>query len=232
MAEHFALCGARLWLVDIVPPAGSTFLNIDNLDGSLLGFSLLRTSDEKEVADFFRTEVMSTGLDVLVNNAGVGVFSPYSARTYSEFKSVLDTNLFGTFLMSRAAIEIMRKNSFGSIINIGSIYGSVSSDPSIYGDTPRINSEVYSASKAGVIQMSKYFAVHAGPFGVRVNTVSPGGVFLRQGQKFVESYIKKVPMGRMGTPADIVGIVAFLASDGASYITGQNISVDGGLTSW
>jgi 3-oxoacyl-[acyl-carrier protein] reductase len=231
-AKYFAKRGALLWLIDILEAEDSEHLDLNELGNSLLGFLKMKISDEKAVQDFFCTQVKKTGLEVLVNNAGIGIFSPYASRTYAEFNSVLETNLFGTFVMTKFAIDAMSEKKSGSIINIGSIYGTVSSDPSIYVDTPRLNSEVYSASKAGVIQLAKYFAVHSAWLGVRVNTVSPGGIFLKQGPGFLEKYIEKVPMGRMGTPEDVVGMIGFLASDEATYITGQNIMVDGGFTSW
>jgi NAD(P)-dependent dehydrogenase (short-subunit alcohol dehydrogenase family) len=95
-----------------------------------------------------------------------------------------------------------------------------------------MNSEIYSASKAAVIQLSRYFAVHCGEMGIRVNTVSPGGISSTQGPHFTSSYENKVPMKRMASPSDITGAVAFFASDDSSYITGQNLVVDGGFTAW
>ena len=126
----------------------------------------------------------------------------------------------------------MKSHGQGAIINIGSIYGVVSSDPRIYADCARMNSEVYSASKAAVIHMTKYFAVHAAPLGVRVNCVSPGGVFNNQGEGFVQNYAQRTPFNRMAKDQEICGAVIFLASGDADYISGQNIVVDGGFTAW
>ena len=111
-------------------------------------------------------------LDVLVNNAGIGVFTPYWERDYDEFMQVMSVNVGGTFLCTREALRLMRDQGQGAIINIGSIYGVVSSDPRIYTDCARMNSEAYSASKSAVIHMTKYFAVHAAQLGVRVNCVA------------------------------------------------------------
>ena len=116
-------------------------------------------------------------LDLLINNAGVGVFTPFEERTEIEFKNVMEVNLLGTFLMSQGSIKIMKKQNFGKIINIASIYGSTSSDERIYGDSGRNNSEVYSATKAGVISLTKYMAAHFGKFNIQTNSVSPGGIF-------------------------------------------------------
>ena len=120
----------------------------------------------------------------------------------------------------------------GCIINIGSIHGIVSGDPKIYTDCARKTSECYGASKAAIIHMTKYFAVHLAEFGIRVNCISPGGVFNNQGKEFVENYSIRTPMGRMANEDEIAATAIFLASDDSTYITGQNIAVDGGWTSW
>ena len=172
-------------------------------------------------------------LDVLINNAGIAVFGPFENRKFDDFMNVFLVNAGGTFLCTRAASWLMRESkTTGAIINIGSIYGVVSSDPRIYTDTPRYNSECYSGSKAAVIQMTKYFAVHLAPYGIRVNSISPGGVFNSQGDDFVRNYSQRTPLGRMATEDELTATALFLASDGASYITGQNIIVDGGWTAW
>ncbi|MEK6848762.1 MAG: SDR family oxidoreductase, partial [Nanoarchaeota archaeon] len=120
----------------------------------------------------------------------------------------------------------------GSIINIGSIYGQVSSDKRIYGDSKRNNSEVYSATKAGIIQFTKYLATHWAEYNIRVNCISPGGIFNNQKEFFVKNYINKVPLGRMANVTDINGALIFLASDASKYVTGQNLTIDGGFTIW
>lgn len=184
---------------------------------------------------------------ILVNNAGIGVYEPFLERSDNDFDRVLDVNLKGTFhciaafSKARAAISAgVTGPAAGSpqpsaIVNIGSIYGVVSSDPRIYTDCARMNSEVYSATKAGVIQMTRYFAVHLAAQGIRVNAVSPGGIYNPanpQGSDFVRNYTQRCPLGRMATVDDMVGPVLFLASPAASYVTGQNLTVDGGFTAW
>jgi len=184
-------------------------------------------------AAFSEIKARSGTLDVLINNAGIGVFEPWLERKFEDFMKVFRVNAGGTFLCTKAASLLMRDSKTkGSIINIGSIYGLGSSDPRIYGDTPRMNSECYTGSKAAIIAMTKYFAVHLAPFGIRVNCISPGGVFRQQGSSFVEQYSQRTPMGRMADESELAATAVFLASDGASYITGQNIGVDGGWTAW
>ena len=122
-----------------------------------------------------------------------------------------------------------------SIINIGSIFGVVSPDFRNYTDLPRKSPEIYGASKAGVIQMTKYFSVNLAERNIRVNCVSPGGIFNPknpQGKDFIDNYSFRVPMKRMAEEKEIVGAILYLASSAASYTTGQNILIDGGLTSW
>lgn len=223
--------GAKVWLVDKVQPGGDS-VQISGVEDAVVNRVQLDITNEEAVTDFFDKEVRTTGLDVLVNNAGVGVFSHFYDRTEEEFDEVFAVNVKGVFFMIRAALKYLAQSDSGSIINIGSVYGSVSSDPRIYSDTPRMNSEIYSASKAAVIQLSRYFAVHGAEMGVRVNTVSPGGISSNQGPEFIRNYENRVPMGRMASPSDIVGAVVFFASDDSRYITGQNLIVDGGFTAW
>ena len=141
-------------------------------------------------------------------------------------------NLLGTFLMCQSAIKWMKLRSAGKIVNVGSIYGVVSSDPRIYGTSRRNNSEVYSISKAGVIQLTKYMAAHFGHINIQTNSISPGGVYNRQSEDFVRNYESKTPTNRMANPEDLHSTLLFLLSTSSNYVNGQNIVVDGGFTSW
>jgi NAD(P)-dependent dehydrogenase (short-subunit alcohol dehydrogenase family) len=230
-AQSFAAEGAFLWLADI--STERLAIAAEQLPAAhLLGSLVMDVTQPESVVRAFEQIKAQGSLDVLVNNAGVGVFTPFWERDYSEFMWVMSVNAGGTFLCIREALNLMKNQGQGAIINIGSVYGVVSSDPRIYTDCSRMNSEVYSASKAAVIQMTKYFAVHAAPLGVRVNCVSPGGVFNHQGDDFVGNYSKRTPMSRMASDEDICGAVIFLATLEASYISGQNIVIDGGFTAW
>lgn len=182
---------------------------------------------------FVRIEQTCGGLDVLVNNAGIAVFTPFAQRTFDDFMRVFRVNAGGVFLCTQAASALMQKTGTqGVIVNIGSVYGVVSSDPSIYTDCARMNSECYSGSKAAIIQMTKYFAVHLASHGIRVNCLSPGGVFNAQGDDFVERYQHKTPLARMGSEEDMAQALLFLAAGASPYLTGQNMIVDGGFTAW
>ncbi|TSC87197.1 MAG: short-chain dehydrogenase [Parcubacteria group bacterium Gr01-1014_8] len=171
-------------------------------------------------------------VDVLVNCAGIGVYTSFESRTSDELDTVYAVNLKGTILCSKIFSAGMMKRKGGRIINIGSIYGITTPDFSMYGDSGRNSSEIYGATKAGIIQTTKYLAAYLAPHNILVNCVSPGGVFNRQKSFFVRRYKKRTPLQRMAAPDDLTGVIAFLASDEAAYITGQNIAVDGGFTIW
>ena len=189
----------------------------------------LDITEEESVHDFFSSV---DNLSVLINNAGIGVFTSFEDRTAKEFKKVMEVNLLGSFLMSQAAVKIMKKKGGGKIVNIASIYGSTSSDERIYGDSGRNNSEVYSATKAGVINMTKYMAAHFGKFNIQTNAISPGGIHNQQSIDFVRNYEYKTPMQRMGAVEDLLSTLHYLISDDTAYTNGQNISVDGGFLAW
>lgn len=189
----------------------------------------LDITDENAVHRFYDS---IEKVDVLINNAGIGVFAPFEDRTATEFKQVMNVNLLGTFLMSQGAIKLMKLQNSGKIINIGSIYGQISSDERIYGDSGRNNSEVYSATKAGIIQLTKYMAAHFGKYNIQTNCISPGGMYNNQSSEFVQNYQYKTPMGRMGVAEDLQSTLIYLISDNTNYVNGQNITVDGGFNVW
>lgn len=148
-----------------------------------------------------------------------------------SWKENVDMQLNSNFFICQQALEIMKKFETGSIVNLASIYGVVGNDFSVYENTDGMTSPAaYSAIKGGIINFTRYLASYYGKFKIRVNCVSPGGIFNHQHPKFVEQYVSRVPLKRMGKPEDIAPSVSFLLSDQASYITGQNIIVDGGWT--
>lgn len=205
-------------------------LKIDTIEfGPSVKPVLLDITDENAVSDFYNSV---TKLDLLINNAGIGVFTPFESRTAAEFRKVTDVNLLGTFLMSQAAVLIMKNQRSGKIVNIASIYGSVSSDERIYGQSGRNNSEVYSVTKAGVISLTKYMAAHFGRFNIQTNAISPGGIYNDQSPDFVKNYESKTPMGRMASPDDIVSTLSYLIDESTNYTNGQDIAVEGGFLSW
>jgi NAD(P)-dependent dehydrogenase (short-subunit alcohol dehydrogenase family) len=140
--------------------------------------------------------------------------------------------LNGYFLSCKQVANQMKKQRKGVIINLGSIYGTVGPDFSIYKGTNLTMPAAYSAIKGGINAFTRYFATYFGKYGIRANVVCPGGIFDNQPKEFVKNYEQKTPLNRMGVPDDVVGAVIFLASDAASYITGQVLMIDGGWTSW
>jgi NAD(P)-dependent dehydrogenase (short-subunit alcohol dehydrogenase family) len=180
---------------------------------------------------------------VLVNNAGIdqppdspGDRHPLHDLPIEQFRRMVEVNLLGTIQVIQVFGSQMAERGRGSIINIGSLYASVSPDPHFYdhlaGTLPFIKSPAYGASKAAVVNVSKFFATHWASRGVRVNTLSPGGVLAGQDAQFKAKYGARVPLGRMAEPEDLKGPLIFLASSASSYVTGHELRVDGGFTAW
>jgi NAD(P)-dependent dehydrogenase (short-subunit alcohol dehydrogenase family) len=168
---------------------------------------------------------------VLVNNAGIDQppDPDGAAPSDDDFLRVLDVNTRGTFVASQVFGAAMQRSGGGSIVNIGSLYASISPDPSFYSHIPGfVKPAAYGASKGGVVQLTKWLARHLAP--VRVNTLSPGGVRGGQDDEFLAKYSARVPLGRMAEPDDLVGPLLFLASDASRYVTGHELRVDGGFT--
>jgi len=147
-----------------------------------------------------------------------------------SWKSNVDMHLNGYFLCCQKVLEYMKNQKKGSFINISSIYGLVGPDFSVYEDTSMTMPAAYAAIKGGLVNFSRYLASYYGKYSLRVNCISPGGIWDHQPESFVELYNKKVPLQRMGTPSDIAPSVVFLLSDESSYISGHNLLVDGGWT--
>jgi NAD(P)-dependent dehydrogenase (short-subunit alcohol dehydrogenase family) len=171
---------------------------------------------------------------ILVNNAGVDQPPDAGARAvldHAEFLRVVDVNLAGAFNTTLVFGEAMVAARQGAIVNIGSLYASVAPDPSFYDHLDGfLKPPAYGASKAGLVQLTKYFARLWGPHGVRVNALSPGGVRGDQDPEFVRKYRARVALERMAEPDDLGEPLVFLASDAARYVTGHELRVDGGFT--
>jgi NAD(P)-dependent dehydrogenase (short-subunit alcohol dehydrogenase family) len=172
-------------------------------------------------------------LDGLVNNA-----YPRTKDWGDKFEEIkpaswranIDMQLNSYFVCSQEVLKIMSQQKSGSIVNIASIYGVVGNDFSLYEDFGGTSPAAYSAIKGGLINFTRYLASYYGKEGIRVNAVSPGGIIDNQHPSFIEKYESKVPLGRLGTPADIAPSVTFLLSDASKYITGHNLIIDGGWT--
>jgi len=211
--------------------------NEDHIKHENYKYFQLDITNKSEIRDIFE-EVFSkyTTIDILVNNAGVSTFKNSKDRTEDDLDFVIGVNLKGTFFCIQAYVSLLERNQHnGNIINTASHYGLISPDFRIYTDCNRRNSEIYGATKAGIIQMTKYFAVELAQKRIRVNSVSPGGIFNPdnpQGDDFINNYSDRTPLGRMANVKEITGAYIYLASDISSYTTGQNIIIDGGMSSW
>ncbi len=170
-------------------------------------------------------------------NASAATNGPFENYPEKLLDRVLDVNLKGTILACQVIGSAMAKAGRGSIINIGSIYGMVSPDQRLYAYREKKGGSffkpvTYSVSKAGILNLTRYLATYWAKCGVRVNTLTFGGVFNHQDKKFLKGYASRVPMGRMAREDEYNGAVVFLVSDASSYMTGANMVIDGGWTAW
>lgn len=173
-------------------------------------------------------------LDILVNNAGGSRRALLDEATLEDWRAVIDLNLTGPFLCSQAAARVMISQRRGKIINIASIYGVVGVDQRLYEQSPQMvpGSVPYTASKGGLVNLTRDMAVYLAPHGIQVNAISPGGFRARQDPEFLKRYCERTPAGRMGGADDLKGAIVFLASAASDYVTGHNLMVDGGWTAW
>lgn len=180
-------------------------------------------------------------LDVLVNNASSGLPGTIETATLSEFDQLYRVNVVASFCLIKTALPLLkeagrRTEGGASVVNIASMYGTVSPDPSVYGSSGADSPPYYGAAKGGLIQLTRYAACHLAPHRIRVNCISPGpfpaSQYLARDSQFYERLCAKVPMKRTGSPHEIQGPLLFLASDASSFVTGANLPVDGGWTSW
>jgi len=197
----------------------------------------VRETIAKIVLDFGR-------IDILHNNAASksddldAYFTKFEDYDLDEWQKIMSININGMFLIAQAVgVQMISQQSGGSIIQTASIYGVSGPDQRIYEGSRYLGRgintpAVYSVSKAAVIGLTKYLATYWAEKGIRVNTLTPGGVESGQNEEFKRRYSARVPLGRMAIASEMVGALIYLASDASSYVTGQNIIVDGGLNAW
>jgi NAD(P)-dependent dehydrogenase (short-subunit alcohol dehydrogenase family) len=178
------------------------------------------------------------GLDIAVHCAAYvgtnklsGWAVPFEQQSDEPWESVLRVNVTAAFAMVQEAREALSESGHGSVLFISSIYGLVGPDVRLYEGTSLGNPAAYGVSKGGLLQLMRYLATVCAPK-IRVNAISPGGVWRNQEDPFVQRYNERTPLGRMATEEDLKGAVAFLTSDLSAYVTGQNLAVDGGWTAW
>jgi len=178
------------------------------------------------------------GLSVLINNAAFlsnsdlqGWAVPFEQQSLETWRRALEVNLTAVFHLCQGLASLLRSSPGSCIINVASIYGHHGPDWSLYEGTSMGNPAAYGATKGGLIQLTRWLATTLAP-DVRVNGISPGGIYRNQPEVFVQRYNQRTPMARMATEDDFRGVVGFLASDLSSYVTGQVLQVDGGWSSW
>ena len=241
-----AEAGANVIVADVNEAAAVS--TAKNLKDS--GFSALAIQVDITQPDSVQKMVELAGdrfgtIDVLVNSAAIdpkfdpshpnsnnGAFEDYPLNLW---KQALDVNLTGAFLCSQAVVKSMLAQGSGSIINICSIYGLVGPDQRIYqqtGKPERFKPVYYSVTKAGILGLTHYLSTYFAGKGIRVNALTPGGIFNENDDEFVKNYTAHAVLGRMARKDEMNGALLFLASDASSYMTGSNLVVDGGWTAW
>ncbi len=228
---------------------GANLILLDHPDSDLMVFSErlkvlgihIDLGDESSVINAIDAAQKELGnFDVVINNAAAtteylktkgDVFMPFENYPIDVWKHSLDIDLTGTFLVCRESGKFMSDKG-GSIINISSIYGIVGPDHRIYEEQDFKSLPGYSASKAGVIGLTRWLATWWSKKNIRVNCITPGGVFNNHDENFVAEYANRTPMGRMAEREELIGIILFLASELSSYSTGQNYIIDGGYSAW
>ena len=240
MAETLAELGADLILVDRV---GIDFAAFSDSLRERWGVKVwyyqcdLEKHDER-LALLESIQKDHTLIDILINNAAFvgaselqGWGTEFKNQTVETWRRALEVNLTAPFHLCQGLTPLLKKSSGANIINIGSIYGEYGPDWRLYDGTRMANPAAYGASKGGLVQLTRWLSTTLAPC-IRVNAISPGGIFRDQPESFVERYEARTPLGRMATENDFRGIIAYLASDMSSYVTGQVISVDGGWGVW
>jgi len=239
IGEALAECGASVGLLDL-KPLDSILSGLPSVErGAHVAFqtNLLNEEDVLEVPSRVVKEMGR--LDILVNCAALvgsddlkGWVEPLENQSLRTWRDALEINLTAPFALIKASIPKIRESGNGSIVNIGSIYGLLGPDWSIYNESDvRGTPAAYGVSKGGLLQLTRWLATSLAP-DIRVNSIVPGGIERKTSTRFRKEYEKRTPMGRMGKEEDFKGAISYLASDASSYVTGQSIVVDGGWSSW
>jgi 2-deoxy-D-gluconate 3-dehydrogenase len=241
-----AEAGAAVTIADLDGEAAA------DLEASLIHSGYRAQGRETDVTSVGSVEEMVTAtlvdygrLDILVNSAALDPkFDPKSQGPHSGafedyplelWQQALDVNLTGAMLCSQAVVKPMLEQENGTIINLSSIYGVAAPDQRLYqreGQTPQFKPVYYTVTKAGILGLTKYLAAYYAGKNIRVNALTPGGIYDGHDEEFVQAYAARAVLGRMGEKNEMNGALLFLASDASQYMTGANLIVDGGWTVW
>lgn len=223
--------GCRVVMVDKTEIDVQQHAQIESF-GINLECEIERIELASKICDQFRR------IDILINNAAFvgesslsGWTTSFKNQSVDTWRRALEVNLTAPFHLCQLFAEHLKASGNGAIINVGSIYGVLGPDMSLYEGTEMGNPAAYAASKGGLLQLTRWLSTTLAPE-VRVNSVCPGGIGRGQEKRFVDRYVKRTPLGRMGTEDDIVGAIIYLATDQSRWVTGQNIMVDGGWSAW
>lgn len=240
ISDALAGMGAGVAVVDLEPDAcAAEAARIAETHGVASLAQAVDLTDDQRVRDIPATVGRQLGsLDIVVNCAAMvgtsergGWVTPFSEQRSDVWREALDVNLTSAFVLVQAAADLLAASGHGSVVNIASIYGVVGPDWRLYEDTAMGNPAAYAASKGGLLSFTRWLATTLAPR-VRVNSVTPGGIFRETPEPFLSRYVARAPLARMATEEDITGAVAYLASDLSAYVTGHNLVVDGGWTAW
>jgi NAD(P)-dependent dehydrogenase (short-subunit alcohol dehydrogenase family) len=234
----FANQGANLILMDKIA-ADQVFMDDLQLRGIKTDFFQVDfESQESRMDAISEINLKYSNLDILINNAAfvgstdaLGWAVPFAEQSIETWRKAIEVNLTTPFHLVQGLFGRLQKSDSPAVVNLGSIYGTHGPDWEMYVGTSMGNPAAYAASKGGLIQLTRWLATTLGPK-VRVNCVSPGGISRNQDEKFVKKYAARTPLARMAAEDDIVSAILFLASLSSSYITGQNVEVDGGWSTW
>lgn len=235
--DALAEAGCRVVVLDLAPEAVAA--QVRERFGVETHALAVDLAEEKAVRAVPQRVLEAFGrLDILVNNAALvgssqlrGWAVAFAAQDAETWRRAFEINLTAPFVLTQACAELLTASGHGCVVNIGSIYGLVGPDLRLYEGTALGNPAAYAASKGGLLQLTRWLATVLAPK-VRVNAITPGGVWRNQPEPFRRAYIERTPLRRMATEEDLKGAVIYLASDLSSYVTGQNIVVDGGWTAW
>ena len=240
IGESLAELGASIVVLDIDQAAADTVaadiavnnnVKASGLAVDLTDLAAVKATPARVVQEYGR-------LDIVIHSAAYGGDTkfpgwavPFDEQTTEAWERALRINLTSAFALAQAARQPLTDSRHGSIVLISSIYGLVGPDLSLYEGTAMANPAGYGASKGGLLQLMRHLSTVLAP-DIRVNAISPGGVWRQQPEQFHDRYRARTPLGRMATEEDLKGAAGYLASDLSSYVTGHNLVVDGGWTVW
>ncbi|SMP47696.1 NAD(P)-dependent dehydrogenase, short-chain alcohol dehydrogenase family [Neorhodopirellula lusitana] len=243
LATEIAHGGGRVAIVDrdeaTACEVAASICDQVGRDQAVVSFAADLLDQSQTLAAMDRSAEALQGVDGLVHNAAFvgtselqGWTVPLGQQSADTWRACLEVNLTVPFYVTQHLLDPLSQSGRGSVLMIGSIYGVGGPDQRLYDDTAMgANPAGYGASKGGLIQLTRYLATTMAPK-VRVNCLSPGGLFRNQPEKFVARYESRTPLGRMATVDDVVGPAQFLLGDQSAYVTGQNLMVDGGWSAW